>query len=63
MIVSACLRFSVTQMASWIKKPERLVGFATFYPVQDRKLIELTAGLRTTEASIEQTEQLFRSLD
>lgn len=62
-IVSACLRFTVTQMASWLKKPERLVGFATLYPLKDRKLIELAAGLRTTESSIDQTEQLFRSLD
>ena len=62
-IVSACLRFTATQMASWIKKPERLVGFATFYPVKDRKLIELTGGLRTTEPSMAQTEQLFKSLD
>jgi 3-hydroxybutyryl-CoA dehydrogenase len=61
-IVSACLRFSVTEMASWIKRPERLTGFATFYPLQDRKLIELAAGLRTIEKSIEQTEELFRSL-
>ena len=62
-IISACLRFTASQMGSWIKKPERLVGFATFYPLKDRKLIELTAGLRTAETSIEQTEQLFKSLD
>ncbi|HLN86617.1 MAG TPA: 3-hydroxyacyl-CoA dehydrogenase family protein [Candidatus Limnocylindrales bacterium] len=62
-IVSACLRFTATQMGSWIKKPERLVGFATFYPLKDRKLIEVAAGLLTTETSIEQTEQLFNSLD
>jgi len=61
-IISACLRFTATQMASWIKKPERLVGFATFYPLKERKLIELTGGLRTTEASMVQAEQLFKSL-
>ncbi len=61
-IVSACLRFTATQMASWIKKPERLVGFATFYPLKERKLVELTAGLRTVEPSMVQVEQLFKSL-
>jgi 3-hydroxybutyryl-CoA dehydrogenase len=61
-IVTACLRFTATQMASWIKKPERLVGFATFYPLKDRKLIELTGGLRTAEPSLSQAEQLFKSL-
>jgi 3-hydroxybutyryl-CoA dehydrogenase len=61
-IVSACLRFTATQMASWIKKPERLVGFATFYPLKDRKLVELTGGLKTVEPSLAQAEQLFKSL-
>jgi len=62
-IVSACLRFTTTEMASWIKKPERLVGFATFYPLKDRKLVEVTGGLRTAEPSMAQAEQLFKSLD
>ena len=61
-IVSACLRFSATRLASWIKKPERLVGFATFCPFKGRKLIELTAGLRTTESPLAQAEQLFSLL-
>ena len=61
-IITSCLRFSTTQMASWLKKPERLVGFATFYPLKDRRLIELAAGLRTSESTLEQAEQLFKSL-
>jgi 3-hydroxybutyryl-CoA dehydrogenase len=61
-IVSACLRFSATLMASWLKKPERIVGFASFFPLKDRKLIELAAGLRTSEPSVAQAEQLFKSL-
>jgi 3-hydroxybutyryl-CoA dehydrogenase len=62
MIISSCLRFSVTHMASWIKKPERIVGFATFYPMKDRKLVELAGGLRTAEAALAQTQELFKSL-
>jgi 3-hydroxybutyryl-CoA dehydrogenase len=61
-IVTSCLRCTVTQMASWIKKPERLVGFATFYPLKDRKLIELSGGLRTSETALAQAEQLCKSL-
>ena len=61
-IVSSCLRFSTTLMASWVKKPERVVGFATFYPAKDRKLIELAPGLRTLDKAVEQTEQLFKNL-
>jgi 3-hydroxybutyryl-CoA dehydrogenase len=61
-IVSSCLRFSTTMLASWVKKPERVVGYATFYPLKDRKLVELAPGLRTVERSVEQTDQLFKSL-
>jgi 3-hydroxybutyryl-CoA dehydrogenase len=50
-------------MASWLKKPERVVGFATFYPLKDRRLVELAAGLRTAEPALEQVEQLFKALD
>jgi 3-hydroxybutyryl-CoA dehydrogenase len=61
-IVTSCLRFSTTALASWTHKPERIVGFATFYPLKDRKLIELGAGLRTADKSVEQAEELFKSL-
>lgn len=61
-IVSSCLRFSTTLMASWVKKPERVVGFATFYPLKDRKLVEIAPGLRTLDKSVDQTEQLFKNL-
>ena len=61
-IVTSCLRFATTLIASWVKKPERIVGFATFSPLKERKLVELAAGLRTTEPSITQVEQLFKSL-
>ncbi|MGE5220259.1 MAG: 3-hydroxyacyl-CoA dehydrogenase family protein [Chloroflexota bacterium] len=61
-IVSSCLRSATTVMASWIKNPQRLVGFATFYPLKDRKLVELTAGLKTDESSMAQAEGLFQSL-
>lgn len=62
LILSSCLRFATTRMASWIKHPERLVGFATFFPLKDRKLIEVAGGLRTSEASMRQAEDLARTL-
>ena len=62
LIVSTCLRFSATQMGSWIHNPQRLVGFATFYPLQDRRLIELSGGLRTAESCLAQAEDLFKVL-
>jgi 3-hydroxybutyryl-CoA dehydrogenase len=61
-IITSCLRFATTLIASWIRSPERIVGFATFFPLKERKLVELAGGLRTTEQSIMQAEQFFQSL-
>ena len=61
-IVTSCLSAATTLLASWTKKPERIVGFATFYPLKDRKVIELAAGMRTVESSLQEAEQLIRSL-
>ena len=62
LIVTSCLGFAATHMASWLKHPERLVGFATFFPLKDRKLVELAGGLRTGENFLSQAEELFKSL-
>jgi 3-hydroxybutyryl-CoA dehydrogenase len=61
-IITACLGYAATQLASWTKKPERIVGFATFFPLKDRKVIELTGGLRTSASALQAAEELFKSL-
>lgn len=61
-IITSSLGASTTLLASWTKKPERIVGFATFYPLKDRKVIELAGGMRTVENALQQTEQFFKSL-
>ena len=61
-IVTSCLGFPTTLMASWIVSPERIVGFATFYPFKDRKAVELAAGIRTAETAIESAEDIFKSM-
>jgi 3-hydroxybutyryl-CoA dehydrogenase len=61
-IITSCLGVATTHLASWTKIPERIVGFATFYPLKSRKLIELSAGMRTAASALEAAEQLFRSL-
>jgi 3-hydroxybutyryl-CoA dehydrogenase len=62
LVITSCLRFATTYMASWVKNPERIVGFATFFPLKERKLIELAGGMRTSEKSIAEAEELFKSL-
>jgi 3-hydroxybutyryl-CoA dehydrogenase len=62
LIITSCLRFATTHMASWVKNPERLVGFATFFPLKERKVIEIAGGLRTSENAVSQAQELFKSL-
>ncbi|HUK40242.1 MAG TPA: 3-hydroxyacyl-CoA dehydrogenase family protein [Candidatus Acidoferrales bacterium] len=62
-ILTSCLGHGTTQLASWTKNPERIVGFATFFPLKDRKLVELAGGLRTAESTLQSAERLFKSLD
>ena len=62
LVMTCCLRFATTHMALWLKNPERIVGFATFFPLKERKLIELAGGMRTSEESLTEAEELFKSL-
>ena len=61
-IVTSCLAHSTTELASWTKNPHRIVGFASFYPLKDRKVIELAAGMQTSASAMNLAEQLFDSL-
>ena len=62
LIITSCLGGSTTLMASWTKRPERVVGFATFYPLADRKIIEIAAGFRTSDIALQQAQDHFTSL-
>jgi 3-hydroxybutyryl-CoA dehydrogenase len=61
-ILTSCLGFATTRIASWAARPERLVGFATFYPFREKKVIELSSGLRTQEQALQQAETFFHAL-
>jgi 3-hydroxybutyryl-CoA dehydrogenase len=61
-LLTSCLGFSTTRIAAWTSKPERVVGFATFYPIKDKKVVELSPGLRTGDAAVTAAENLFRTL-
>ncbi len=61
-ILTSSLGFSATRSASWISSPERVVGFATFYPLKERKVVELGAALTTEESSLKEAEAFFRAL-
>jgi 3-hydroxybutyryl-CoA dehydrogenase len=61
-IVASCLGSAVTYLAAPLNNPERVVGFATFYPLQDRKVIELAAGVRSAERAAQKAEEFFKTL-
>lgn len=61
-ILTSCLGLATTVIGSWVTKPERIVGFATFYPIKDRKVIELSPGMKSSESSVQAAEELFKSL-
>ena len=61
-ILTSCLGFSATRIASWTTRPERVVGFAAFYPLKEKKVVELSAGLRTQESALKEAEAFFRAL-
>jgi len=61
-ILTSCLGYATTEIASWSRNPERVVGFATFYPLNERKMVELTPGLRTRDEFLERAEEFFRAM-
>lgn len=62
LILTSCLGFSVTRIASWTRRPERVIGFATFYPVRGKKMIELSRGLCGAESFAMQAADFFAEL-
>jgi 3-hydroxybutyryl-CoA dehydrogenase len=61
-ILASCLGYSATRIASWTTRPERVVGFAAFYPLQEKKVLELSTGLGTQEPALTKAEAFFRAL-
>ncbi|WP_411342878.1 3-hydroxyacyl-CoA dehydrogenase family protein [Paenibacillus sp. WLX1005] len=48
---------SLTELASSTKYPERVIGLHFIYPVSKIDLVEIIRGLRTSDATFEQTKQ------
>lgn len=62
LILCSCLGLSVTRMASWSDRPQAVAGFGSFYPIKEKKLVELVYGLRTGEDVLNEAENFFRAL-
>jgi 3-hydroxybutyryl-CoA dehydrogenase len=62
LILSSVLGVTATQAASWLNRPSRLVGFATFASLKHSELIELACALQTAPAYLDKAERLIASL-
>ena len=63
LVMSSCVRWSAAAVASWSRRPERIVGFATFHPLARRNVIELARGLDTGDRAFAAAESLVKRLD
>jgi len=61
-VLSSCVRWSANAIACWSRRPERVVGFATFHPLARRNVIELARGLDTGDEAFRAAESLVRSV-
>ncbi len=62
LIMTSALATSATRAASWVARPERVVGFAVVPPVPDEGIVELAAAMQTAEAALVQAELFWRGL-
>ena len=61
-VLTSCVRWSANAIACWSRRPERVVGFATFHPLAQRNVIELARGLDTADEAFRAAESLVRSV-
>lgn len=62
LILTSALATSATQAASWVRRPERVVGFGVLPPIADDGIVELAPALQTAEAALAQAELFWRGL-
>jgi len=53
---------SITELASTLKNPERMVGMHFLYPVPKRPLVEIVRGLRTSDEAVRKTRELGEAM-
>lgn len=63
LIFTSALASSVTQAASWVPNPERVVGFGVIPPLRRNGIVEIAAGLQTSPKSVERAMEFCKTLD
>ena len=61
-LLTAALNATATEVASWCRAPQRVVGFAALPPLAEQRVIELLPALQSDAASIEAAQRFWQSL-
>jgi 3-hydroxybutyryl-CoA dehydrogenase len=63
LILSSALAISVTQAASWVPQPQRVVGFGLVPPIGPEGLVEIAPALQTAETSMSRAADFWKGLN
>ena len=61
-LLSCSLCSTVTEIASWNERPEKVAGFGYVGPLADTGLVEIAAGLKSDAGSVREAESFFKLL-
>lgn len=62
LVLSSALSTSTTQAAAWMANPERVVGFGLVPPLREDGMVELAAGLQTSDEAHERAAAFWQGL-
>ena len=62
LLLTSALASSVSQAASWVPNPERVVGFSVIPPLRSNGMVELASGLHTNSEAVEKAKLFCREL-
>lgn len=62
LILTSALATSVTQAAAWVPNPERVVGFSVVPPLKQVGVVELAAGLLTSDMAVNKAIKFAQEL-
>ncbi|MDT8306965.1 MAG: 3-hydroxyacyl-CoA dehydrogenase family protein, partial [Anaerolineae bacterium] len=63
LVLSSALSTSTTQAAAWMANPGRVVGFGLVPPLGEAGMVELAAGLLTSDEARERATAFWQSMD
>lgn len=62
LIMTSALATSATQAASWVARPERVVGFGVLPPLPDKGIVELARAMQTDEEALVRADLFWQGL-